>query len=149
MQICIEFGPELLGGYLADVGTYRIESERTRSDLIGCIASIVAGLVFLTLLLVPRSPGTGTRVYILLFIGPFVRLIGYWAIYQRIAGLRPRWAELGFYPLVLGTVILIGRDALKESAMINLQTLNNSPINSLEVLLELLVILTLPLGLAV
>jgi hypothetical protein len=123
--------------------------ERTRSDLIGCIASIVAGLAFLTLLLLPTSPGTTARVYILLFVDPIARLIGYWAIYQRLADAKPRWAELGFYPLILGTVLLVGRDALEESASINLLTLSDSPVNSLDVFLELLVILTLPLGLAV
>ena len=76
-------------------------------------------------------------------------MIGYWAIYQRLADARPRWAELGFYPLILGTVLLIGRDVLKESARINLLTLSDSPINSLDLFLELLVILTLPLGLAI
>ena len=135
-----------LGGYLDDVGGYRIEPERTRSDLIGCIASILAGLAFLTLLLLPTS---GARVYIILFVDPIARMIGYWAIYQRLAGARPRWAELGFYPLILGTVLLIGQDALQESARINLQTLSDSPINSLDVLLQLLVILTLPFGLAI
>ena len=128
------------------VGGDRIESERTTSDLIGCIASIVAGLAFLILLLLPTS---GARVYIILFIDPVARMIGYWAIYQRLAGARPRWAELGFYPLILGTVLLIGHDALQESARINLHTLSDSPINSLDVLLELLVILTLPFGLAI
>jgi hypothetical protein len=131
-----------LGGYLDDVGGDRIEPERTRSDLIGCIASIVAGLAFLTLLLLPAS---GARVYIILFVDPIARMIGYWAIYQRLAGARPRWAELGFYPLILGTVLLIGQDALQESARINLQTLSDS----LDFLLELLVILTLPFGLAI
>jgi hypothetical protein len=135
-----------LGGYLNDVGSDRIEFERTRNDLIGCIASIIAGLAFLTLLLLPTS---GARVYIILFVDPIARMIGYWAIYQRLAGARPRWAELGFYPLILGTVFLIGHDALQESARINLQTLSDSPINSLDVLLELLVILTLPFGLAI
>ena len=76
-------------------------------------------------------------------------MIGYWAIYQRLVDARPRWAELGFYPLILGTVLLIGRDALIESARINLLTVNDSPINSLGVFLELLVILTLPFGLAI
>jgi hypothetical protein len=131
---------------LDDVGGDRIEFERTRSDLIGCIASIIAGLAFLILLLLPTS---GARVYIILFVDPIARMIGYWAIYQRLAGARPRWAELGFYPLILGTIFLIGQDALQESARINLQTLSGSPINSLDVLLELLVILTLPFGLAI
>jgi hypothetical protein len=131
------------------LGSEHMESERTRSDLIGCIASIVAALAFLTLLLLPASPRTGARIYILLFVDPIARMIGYWAIYQRLAEARPRWAELGFYPLILGTVLLIGRDALKESARINLLTLSDSPINSLDVFLELLVILTLPFGLAI
>jgi hypothetical protein len=135
-----------LGGYLDDVGADRIESQRTRSDLIGCIASIVAGLGFLILLLFPTSPA---RVYIILFVDPAARMIGYWAIYQRLAGARPRWAELGFYPLILGTVLLTGQDALQESARINLQTLSDSPITSLDVLLKLLVISTLPFGLAI
>ena len=135
-----------LGGYLDDVGGYRIEPDRTRSDLIGCIASIVAGLAFLTHLLFPTS---GARVYLILFVDPIARMIGYWAIYQRLAGAKPRWAELGFYPLILGTVLLIGQDALRESARINLQTLSDSPTNSLAVLLQLLVILTLPFGLAI
>jgi hypothetical protein len=134
---------------LDDAGSDRIESGRTRSDLIGCIASIVAALAFLTLLLLPTSPGTGARIYIILFIDPIARMIGYWAIYQRLADARPRWAEVGFYPLILGTVFLIGRDALKESARIDLLTLSDAPINSLDFFLELLVILTLPFGLAI
>jgi hypothetical protein len=137
------------GGYLDDVVSDRIESERTRSDLIGCIASIVAALAFLTLLLLPTSPGTGARIYIILFVDPIARMIGYWAIYQRLADARPRWAELGFYPLILGTVLLIGRDALEASARINLMTLSDSPLNTLDAVLELLVILTLPIGLAI
>jgi hypothetical protein len=123
---------------LDDVVSDRVESERTRSDLIGCIASIFAALAFLTLLLLPTEPGTEGRIYIILFVDPIARMIGYWAIYQRLADARPRWAELGFYPLILGTVLLIGRDALKESARINLLTTSDSPINSLDVLLELL-----------
>jgi hypothetical protein len=134
---------------LDDVVSDRIEFERTRSDLIGCIASIVAALAFLTLLLLPTSPGTGSRIYIILFVDPIARMIGYWAIYQRLADARPRWAELGFYPLILGTVLLIGRDALEASERINLMTMSDSPINSLDVVLELLVILTLPIGLAI
>jgi hypothetical protein len=138
------------GGHLDDdVPNARINAERTKTDLIGCVASIVDGLALLILLLLPRTPGTGVRVYILLFVDPFARMVGYWAIYQRLAGARPRWAELGFYPLILGTVLLIGHDALQESARINLHTLSDSPINSLDVLLELLVILTLPFGLAI
>jgi len=134
---------------LDDVVSDRVESERTRSDLIGCIASIFAALAFMTLLLLPTVPGTEGRIYIILFVDPIARMIGYWAIYQRLADARPRWAELGFYPLILGTVLLIGRDALKESARINLLTPSDSPINSLDVLLELLVILILPFGLAI
>jgi hypothetical protein len=134
---------------LDDVVSDRIEFERTRSDLIGCIASIVAALAFLTLLLLPTSPGTGSRIYIILFVDPIARMIGYWAIYQRLTDARPRWAELGFYPLILGTVLLIGRDALEASERINLMTMSDSPINSLDVVLELLVILTLPIGLAI
>jgi hypothetical protein len=108
---------------------------------------MVAALAFLTLLLLP--PGTEARIYIILFVDPIARMIGYWAIYQRLAEARPRWAELGLYPLILGTVLLIGRDALKESASINLLAPSDFPINSLDVFLELLVILTLPFGLAI
>ena len=132
-----------------DVVSDRVESERTRSDLIGCIASIFAALAFLTLLLLPTVPGTEGRIYIILFVDPIARMIGYWAIYQRLADARPRWAELGFYPLILGTVLLIGRDALEASARINLMTLSDSPLNTLDAVLELLVILTLPIGLAI
>ena len=130
-----------------DLASDRIETERTRSDLTGFIASIVAALAFLTLLLLP--PGTEARIYIILFVDPIARMIGYWAIYQRLADARPKLSELGLYPLILGTVLLIGRDALKESASINLLAPSDFPINSLNVFLELLVILTLPFGLAI
>jgi hypothetical protein len=49
----------------------------------------------------------------------------------------------------MGTVLLVGRDALKESARISLLTLSDSPSSSLEAFLDLLVILTLPFGLAI
>jgi hypothetical protein len=138
------------GGHLDDdVDNAHINAERTKTDLIGCVASIIDGLALLILLLLPRTPGTGVRVYILLFVDPLARVVGYWAIYQRLAAARPRWAELGFYPLILGTVLLVGRDALIESARINIPTLSDSPVNSLDFFLELLVIVTLPLGLGV
>jgi hypothetical protein len=51
---------------------------RTRGDLIGCVASIIDALALLTLLLLPMTPPTGLRVYIMLLIDPVARLIGYW-----------------------------------------------------------------------
>jgi hypothetical protein len=117
--------------------------------LLGCIASVVDAFACLAFLLLPTTPATRARLYIMLFIDPLARIIGYSAMYQRLLDAKPIWAELGFYPLIFGTLLLTGQNALQESARLNFLTLNYSTANGLDFLLELLVTFTLPFGLAI
>ena len=76
-------------------------------------------------------------------------IIVYWALYRRLQDTRPIWAELGFYPLVLGTLFLMGQNLLEESASLSPVTAGYSTANGFHILLALLVIFTLPVGLAI
>ena len=51
--------------------------------------------------------------------------------------------------MISGTLFLTCRNVLKESAGLNLRTLNYSTANEFDIALELLVIFTLPVGLAI
>ena len=126
----------------------RIKTERTWADLIGCIASLVDALACLTLLFLPPTPATADRLCIML-VDPVTCIIVYWSLYRRLDETRPIWAELGFYPLILGTLFLTGLNVLGESASLNLQTLDYSTANTFHFVLGLLVIFTLPFGLAI
>ena len=70
-------------------------------------------------------------------------------MFRRLYETRPIWAELGFYPLILGSLFLTCQNVLGESARLNLLTLNYSPANAFDIVLELLVTLTLSFGLAI
>jgi hypothetical protein len=105
-------------------------------------------LACLTFLFLPSTPATGGRLCILL-VDPVTCIIVYWALYRRLDDTKPIWAELGFYPLILGTLFLTCLNVLGESAGLNLQTLDYSTANTFHIVLELLVIFTLPLGLAI
>jgi hypothetical protein len=134
---------------LDHISSISINSERTWVDLVGCIASLVDALACLTVLFLLANPTNAARLYIVLFIDPLARIIGYSAMYQRLLDAKPIWAELGFYPLIFGTLLLTGQNALQESARLNFRTLNYSTANGLDFLLELLVTFTLPFGLAI
>jgi hypothetical protein len=133
---------------LADIASIRIESERTQADLIGCIASLVDALACLTFLFLPATPATTARLCVVL-VDPVTCIIVYWSLYRRLDDTRPIWAELGFYPLILGTLFLTSLNVLGESAGLNPQTLDYSTANTFHIVLGLLVIFTLPFGLAI
>ena len=125
-----------------------IGPERTLADLAGCVASVVDACVCLTMLFVPSTRATGDWLCIIL-IDPIACIIIYWALYRRLDDIRPIWAELGFYLLILGTLFLTFGNVLQESASLNLQTLNYFTGNDFGILLEVLVTFTLPFGLAI
>jgi hypothetical protein len=79
-----------------------INSERTWVDLVGCIASIVDAFACLAFLFLPTTPATRVRLYIILFIDPLARILGYSAMYQRLLDAKPIWAELGVLPADFG-----------------------------------------------
>ena len=127
----------------------KLASGRTRADLIACVASVVGALALLTFLFLPTTPAVGPRLYIMLFIDPVARLIGYWVMYDRLRDARPIWAEFGFYPLFLGTLFLVAQNILQVSARLSSSTLTYSADTSFDILLKLLVAFTLPFGLAI
>jgi hypothetical protein len=134
---------------LNDIASIRIESERTQADLIGCVASIVDALACLTFLLLPATPATVARLCIVLLVDPITCIIGYCLMYRRLCDIRPKFAELGFYLLISGTIFLIGQNVVAESANLNLVALDYSTANAFNMVLELLVAFTLPFGLAI
>ena len=50
------------------------------------------------------NPTSAARLYIMLLFDPLARIIGYSAMYQRLLDSKSIWAELGFYPLIFGTL---------------------------------------------
>lgn len=127
----------------------KLSSGRTPADLIACVASVVGALALVIFLFLPATPATGPRLYISLFIAPAARMIGYWVMYDRLRGAKPIWAELGFYPLILGSLFLVAQNALKVSASLNFSTLAYSAHEGFDLLLKSLVALMLPFGLAI
>jgi hypothetical protein len=127
----------------------KLSSGRTLADLIACVGSVVGALALVIFLFLPATPATGPRLYISLFLAPVARMIGYWVMYDRLRGVRPIWAELGFYPLILGSLFLVAQTALKVSASLNLSALAYSTHEVFDLLLKSLVALMLPLGLAI
>jgi hypothetical protein len=126
-----------------------IESGRTRADLVGCVASLVDALACLTFLVLPTTAeGTG-RLCTVLLVDPITCIIVYCVMYQRLVATRPKFAELGFYLVISGTLFLTCQNVLEVSARLNFFTLNYSTVNGFVILLEILVTLTLPFGLAI
>jgi hypothetical protein len=125
-----------------------IGSERTWADLVGCVASLVDALVCLALLVLPETAATIEQLCIM--VGDSITcIIVYSALYRRLDDTRPIWAELGFYLLISGTLFLACRNVLEESASLNLRMLNYSTGSDFDFALAVLVILTLPFGLAI
>jgi hypothetical protein len=118
------------------------------ADLVACVASLVDAFACLIFLFLPTIPAITGRFYIIL-LDPIACIIVYWALYRRLQDTRPMWAEFGFYPLILGTLFLTGQNVLEESASLNLVTLDYSTANWFQILFELLVTFTLPVGLAI
>ena len=132
-----------------NVASFRIRSERTQADLIGCVASIVDALACLTFLFLPPTPATAARVWMMLLVDPLTCIIGYFLMYRRLHDTGPKLAELGFYLLITGTLFVICQNVIEESASLNLVTLDYSTANGFDILLELLVAFTLPFGLVI
>ena len=119
----------------------------TWADLVGCVASLVDAFVCLAMLLLPSAP-TVDRLCIMV-VDAIACIIIYSALYRRLNGTRPIWAEVGFYLLISGTLFLACRNVLEESASLNLLTRNYSTANNFDIALEALAALTLPVGLAI
>jgi hypothetical protein len=128
---------------------FRIDSGRTRADLVGCVASVVDALVCSIFLVLPTTAAGAGRLCTVLIIDPITCIIVYCAMYRRLVFTRPKFAELGFYLLISGTLFLTGQNVLEVSARLNFFTLNHFTANGFDILLEILVTFTLPFGLAI
>ena len=122
----------------------RIESERTKVDVVACIASFVDVLACLIFLLWQTKLTNVGRSYIECIVDPVTCLIGYWGFYRRLHDTEAILADIGLTFLVLGTLSLICQNAVEDLA--NLQEDIPKEVDSF---LELLVAFTLPLGLAI
>lgn len=132
-----------------DAASFHTSSERTWTDLVASIASLVDAIACLIFQVVLTTPGTGARLFIMLLVDPIACILGYWVMYQRLRYTRPKLSELGFYLLILGTLFVICLSVVKESASLNLVQLDYSTASRFVILLELLVTFTVPFGLAI
>jgi len=124
-------------------------SERSWADVIGSVASLVDALGCLTFLVLPATPASGARLPVLLLLDPITCAIGYWAMYRRLMVERPKSSELGFYLVISGTLFLVCQNVLAESAALNSSPRDYSNATEIDILLELVITLTLPFGLAI
>ena len=122
---------------------FRIESGRTRADLIGCVASLVDALAGLTFLVLPTTAEGAGRLCTVLLVDPITCIIVYCMMYRRLVAARPKFAELGFYLVISGTLFLTGQNVLEMSARLNFFTLNYFTANGFDILLEMAPIPTL------
>ncbi len=128
---------------------FGVETGRTRADLIGSIACLVNAFVCTTFLVLPATPANVGLLFIVLLADQVTCIIGYCVMYRRLLVTKPKLAELGFYLLISGTLSLTCHDVVEESARLNFFTLNYSTANAFNILLEILVTVTLPVGLAI
>lgn len=128
---------------------FGVEPERTRADLIGCIACLVNAFVCATFLFLPATPANVGLLCVVLLADQITCIIGYCAMYRRLLVTKPKLAELGFYLLISGTLFLACHNVVEESARLNFFTLNYATANVFNILLEILVSVTLPVGLAI
>jgi hypothetical protein len=140
---------EGLEGPLDEVERSNKVSERSWADVIGSVASLVDALACLTFLVLPATPASGARLCVLLLLDPITCVIGYWVMYRRLMIERPKLSELGFYLVISGTLFLVCQNVLEESAALNSSPRDYSNATEIDILLELLVTLTLPFGLAI
>jgi hypothetical protein len=124
-------------------------SGRSWADVIGSVASLVDALACLIFLVLPATPASGARLCVLLLLDPITCVIGYWAMYRRLMIERPKLSELGFYLVICGTLFLVCQNVLEESAALNSSSRDYSNATEIDILLELVVTLTLPFGLAI
>jgi hypothetical protein len=134
---------------LDNVARFGVAPGRTRADLIGCIAYLVDAFVCATFLVLPATPANVGLLCIVLLADQITCVIGYCAMYRRLLVTKPKLAELGLYLLISGTLFLACHNVLEESARLNFFTLNYSTANAFNILLEILVTFTLPVGLAI
>ena len=140
---------EGLKGPLDEVERSNKLSERSWADVIGSVASLVDALACLTFLVLPTTPASGARLCVLLLLDPITCVIGYWAMYRRLMIERPKLSELAFYLVISGTLFLVSQNVLEESAALNSSPRDYSNATEIDILLELLITLTLPFGLAI
>jgi len=134
---------------LDDVATLHTSSERTWTELIASIASLIDAIACLIFQVVLTTPGTGARLFIMLLIDPIACILSYWVMYQRLRYTRPKLSELAFYLLILGTLFVICLAVVEESASLNLVKLDYSTATGFGNLLVLFVTVTVPIGLAI
>src|ERR1700677_1755083 len=97
----------------------RIESERTKVDLVACIASFVDALACLIFLLWQTKLTNVGRSYIECIVDPVTCLIGYWGFYRRLHDTEAILADIGFIFVVLGTLALTCQNAVEDLANLN------------------------------
>jgi hypothetical protein len=127
----------------------RIESERTKVDVVACIASFVDAFACLIFLLWQTKLTNVGRSYIECIVDPVTCLIGYWGFYRRLHDTEAMLADLGLAFLVLGTLSLTCQNAVEDLANLNSFWLQGDTPKEVDSFLELLVAFTLPLGLAI
>ena len=127
----------------------RIESERTKVDVVACIASFVDALACLILLLWQTKLTNVGRSYIECIVDPVTCLIGYWGFYRRLHDTEAILADIGLTFVVLGTLALTCQNAVEDLANLNSFWLQGDTPKEVDSFLELLVAFTLPLGLAI
>jgi hypothetical protein len=127
----------------------RIQSERTKVDLVACIASFVDALACLIFLLWQSKLTNVGRSYIECIVDPVTCLIGYWGFYRRLHDTDTILADIGLGFLVLGTLFLTCQNAVEDLASLNFLWLHGETPKEVDSFLELLVAFTTPLGLAI
>ena len=134
---------------LDNATTSRIESERTKVDVVACIASFVDALACLIFLLWQTKLTNVGRSYIECIVDPVTCLIGYWGFYRRLHDTDTILADIGLGFLVLGTLFLTCQNAVEDLASLNFLWLQGDTPKEVDSFLELLVAFTTPLGLAI
>ena len=130
---------------LDNATTSRIESERTKVDVIACIASFVDALACLIFLLGQTKLTNVGRSYIECIVDPITCLIGYWGFYRRLHDIEAILADIGLTFLVLDTLFLTCQNAVEDLANLNFLWLQGDTPKEFDSFLELLVAFTLPL----
>jgi hypothetical protein len=134
---------------LDSTATSRIESKRTKVDVIAGIASLVDALACLIFLLWQTSLTNVSRSYIECIVDPITCLIGYWGFYRRLHDADTMLADIGLGFLVLGTLFLTCQNAVEDLSGLNFLWLQGETSKELDSFFELLVAFTLPFGLAI
>jgi uncharacterized membrane protein len=127
----------------------RIDSERTKLDVIACVASLVDALACVIFLVWQTNLTGAGRSYIECLIDPITCLIGYWGFYRRLRETEAILADIGLTFLVLGTLFMTCQNAVEDFANLNFLWLQADTSKEVDSFLELVVAFTLPFGLAI